>query len=117
SQIVVTFDQELSADQDIAPLVSVSGGAILQARRGNQLFFSTDGAERCAEIAITLKPEIESPYGVSGQSGWQYKSRMRCYTISTIGHSVQGRPIYAYHFGSGGSSIVYTGAIHGSEVS
>ena len=34
-------------------------------------------------------------------------------TISTIGYSVQGRPIEAYTFGSGSSTILFVGGIHG----
>lgn len=117
SQIIVTFDQELAADQDIAPLVTVSGGVTLQARRGNQLVFSTNDASRCAPVAIALKAEIASPYGVAGQSSWRYDGRMQCYTVTTIGHSSQGRPIQAYHFGGSGPSTLYTGAIHGNEAS
>lgn len=117
SQIVVTFDQELSADQDIGSLIGLSGGVAYQARQGNQLIFSTANVGLCQNISITLKPDITSPYGISGQSAWQYSGRMRCYTVTTIGSSVQGRAINAYHFGSNGPAIVYTGAIHGSEAS
>ena len=117
SQIVVTFDQELSTDQDLSALVATGGGVTYQARQGNQLFFSTGGTGRCQDISITLKPDIKSPYDIFGQSAWQYNGRTICYTVTTIGYSVKGRAIQAYHFGNGGSSIVYTGAIHGSEYS
>lgn len=115
--IVVTFDQALSEGQDIGELISVSGGVALQERRGSQLLFSTDRAGRCGSVGIKMKPDIESQHGVSGQSAWEYSGRMSCYTVSTIGYSVSGRPINAYHFGSSGPAIVYTGAIHGNEVS
>jgi len=117
AQIVVTFDQELSAEQDIAPLITVNGGVAFQGRQGNQLLFSTDGAGLCGNIGITLKADIMSPYDIAGQSAWQYNSRMQCYTVSTIGYSSLGRPIMAYHFGTGGPLTVYTGAIHGNEIS
>ncbi len=117
AQIVVTFDQELSPDQDISSIVAVAGGVALQARQGNQLFFSTNGAGLCAAIAITLGGDIKSSHDISGQSGWQYRGRMSCYTVSVIGYSVRGRPIVAYHFGSGSQSVMYTGAIHGNEFS
>jgi protein MpaA len=42
---------------------------------------------------------------------------MICHTVATIGYSHQGRPINAYYFGGGVTSIIYTGAIHGSEIS
>ncbi len=118
AQIVVTFDQELSPDQDIGSLIATGGGVVYQARRGNQLIFSTGGAGRCQPISITLKADIKSPYDTSGQSAWQYNGRMLCYTVTTIGYSSQGRAITAYHFGSdSGPAIIYTGAIHGNEVS
>jgi predicted deacylase len=116
TQIIVTFDQELSSDQDLSLLITTSGGVAYQARQSNQLIFSTNGASICGEIAITLKSDIKSPYDISGLSAWQYNGRMRCYTTSVIGYSVEGRPINAYFFGSGQSTI-YTGAIHGNEVS
>ena len=117
SQIIVTFDQELSTEQDLSTLIASAGGVAFQARQGNQLVFSTGGAGLCQNISIGLKPEISSPYDVSGQSVWEYSGRTQCYTVSTIGYSSQGRSINAYSFGSGGPSVVYTGAIHGSEAS
>lgn len=117
TSIIVTFDQELSSEQPLESLVEVGGGVALQARRGSQLVFSTNGAARCGVVSIALKADIQSPHGISGQSAWQYNGRMSCYTISTIGYSAQGRAINAYHFGGSGPSIVYTGAIHGNEVS
>ncbi len=117
TQIIVTFDQKLSDKQDIAPLIETGGGVTYSARQGNQLIFSTSKAGRCQSLSISLKPTIESPYGIAGQSGWQYNGRTTCYTVSTIGYSSQGRSILAYQFGSSGSTIVYTGAIHGDEYS
>ena len=117
TQIVVTFDQELSPDQDLGPLIAMGGGVALQARSGNQLVFSTSGAAPCASISISLKNDIQSPYGTSGASAWQYSGRMSCYVMTTIGYSSQGRPINAYHFGSSGPAVLYTGAIHGNEYS
>src|SRR5690606_18770916 len=117
AQIVVSFDQELSLDQDLGPFVATGGGLALQSRNGNQLVFSTSQAGLCQPISITLKPDISSPYGISGQSGWQYNGRTQCYTVTTIGYSSQGRPIIAYQFGGGGTTVMYTGAIHGNELS
>lgn len=115
SQIVVTFDQELSPDQDIGPLMTL-GGASYQGKSGNRLIFSASTG-KCEAISINLKPDIKSPYDISGQSAWQYSGRTACYTVTTIGMSAQGRAINAYHFGSSGPAIIYTGAIHGNELS
>lgn len=117
AQIVVTFDQDLAADQDLGPLVTTAGGVALQARRGNQLVFSTGEAGKCAGISIALKADIASPHGIAGQSAWQYNGRIRCYTVTTLGVSMQGRAITAYHFGDSGPAVLYTGAIHGNEAS
>jgi predicted deacylase len=38
-----------------------------------------------------------------------------CYTESTIGASVQGRPITAYQFGDGREYLIYIGGMHGNE--
>ncbi len=48
---------------------------------------------------------------------WTFSSRVACRQTVTIGTSVQGRPIVAYYFGSGPTSVLFTGGIHGSEPS
>ncbi len=114
--VVVTFDQTLAADQDIAPFVKTKG-VVYQGRQGNQLLFSTAKVGRCGAMSISLTGDIKSRHGVAGQSAWQYNGRASCYTVSTIGYSRQGRAINAYYFGNGGTTILYVGAIHGNEPS
>ena len=115
--IAVTFDQALATDQDVSRLIQTSGGVAYQGRQGNQLLFATSGVARCGTMSIALTGDIKSRHGVSGQSAWRYSGRASCYTISTIGYSRQGRAINAYYFGSGSTTTLYVGAIHGSEPS
>lgn len=117
AQIVVTFDQALAPDQDVSRLIKTSGGVTYQGRQGNQLLFATSGVARCGAMSIAFTGGIKSRHGVSGQSAWRYSGRASCYTVSTIGYSRQGRAINAYYFGSGGTTILYVGAIHGNEPS
>lgn len=115
--VVVTFDQAISTTQSIGNIVSASGGATYTGRSGSQLFFSVASVPRCGSFTIAVGKGLKSKYGIAGTSTWQYTARTICHTVSTIGYSSQGRPINAYFFGGGGTSVVYTGAIHGNEVS
>jgi len=72
---------------------------------------------RCADFSITVDKGLVSAYGVTSTGGWSFASRTRCSTMSTIGYSVQNRPINAYYFGDGATTMLFTGAIHGNEIS
>jgi protein MpaA len=116
STLVVTFDQTLSNKQDIAKLVGVSGGAVLTGKSGNQIFVSLAGVPRCGDLSVRLGNEIRSNYEIAGSSAWSFFGRTVCHTTQAIGYSAGGRPIMAYTFGSG-PAVLYTGAIHGNEMS
>jgi hypothetical protein len=113
----ITFDQPLSEEQDIGEAISVSGGAVVSGRDERQVYISLAGVPKCGDFAIRINNDLQSNYGVTGNTAWEHSGRMICHTVSTIGYSHQGRPINAYYFGGGAISIVYTGAIHGSEIS
>lgn len=69
----------------------------------------------CVTFTVRVLDGLLSAYDVSGGSQWQFQSRTTCQVTFSIGTSVQGRPITAYKFGSGGSRIVYVGGTHGNE--
>lgn len=114
---VISFDQPLSEKQDINKMVALTGGATVAGKQGNQLRINLGGVPKCGDFSIKLTADLQSNFEVSGQSAWNFAGRMLCYTTGSIGISSRGRPITAYYFGSGPTSIVYTGAIHGSEAS
>jgi len=113
----LTFDQVLLKDQDLSKSIKVTGGATIAGSNGAQLFVSLAAVPKCGDFTITITNDLQSEHKVTGNSSWQFSGRMVCHTVVTIGYSRQGRPINAYYFGSGPASIVYTGAIHGSELS
>ncbi|HET8884078.1 MAG TPA: M14 family metallopeptidase, partial [Candidatus Saccharimonadales bacterium] len=115
--IVISFDQVLSKEQDIRKFVALGGGASLIGKQGNQLLVSVNNVPKCGDFTITLTKDIQSSYGIAGHSSWSYSGRTVCHTIGTIGTSAQGRAITAYYFGDGATTVLYTGAIHGDEVS
>lgn len=117
STAVITFDQPLSDKQDIAPFVQLAGGATYAGKQGNQVRVNLAGVGKCSDFSIKLTNDIASQHDVAGHSGWSFAGRTICHSVSTIGYSAKGRAITAYTFGSGPSAIVYTGAIHGNEVS
>jgi protein MpaA len=115
--LVLTFDQTLSDDQDITKFVSTSGVSTTISKTDNQVFISYANSPICTDIGINVGPGLQSNYGVTQDSSWSFTTRTICHTVSTIGYSVEGRPILAYTFGSGSQTILYTGAIHGNELS
>jgi predicted deacylase len=117
STVAISFDQSLSETQDIGKAVSLSGGATFAGAQGDKLLVSVSDVPKCGDFTIKLTADLQSKYGIGGQSTWTYAGRTVCYTVGSIGTSSQGRAINAYYFGSGATSILYTGAIHGDEVS
>jgi predicted deacylase len=115
--VAVSFDQPLSDKQDIQKFVSLGGGAVLAGKKGNQLLVSLAGVGRCADFSIKLTNDVQSQYEIAGNSAWDFSSRTMCRTVSAYGTSAQARALNAYYFGSGASTVLYTGAIHGNEVS
>ncbi len=117
--IVLTFDQEISPDQDLSKYVSFAGGTA-QVRRGgqpNQAVVQLQGLPKCTDFTIAVAKGIVSKYGVVSESAWSYTARTTCHTTETIGYTQRGRAINAYFFGNGTTSVLYVGAIHGNEAS
>ena len=115
--VVVSFDQTLSEKQDIGKIVTLAGGASLVGKKANQLLISLGGVPKCGDFSIKVTNDLQSNYDIAGNSAWEFGGRTICHTVATIGYSSRGRPINAYYFGTGNRTILYTGAIHGSEVS
>lgn len=114
------LDQAVMPRQDMKPIVAVKVG-------GSAVDFTSEiSGDRiivrpvaplplCAKVTLTATNAIQNQFGIGGDSAWSFSTRVICYTTSTIGYSVKGRPITAYQFGTGGRPIVYLGAMHGSE--
>jgi len=115
--ITVTFDQEIANVDAIAKLVTVEGLSASVVKSGSSLRISYSGAPKCADYKITVKKGLESAAKVVQTDDWTFTGRTQCYSLRTIGTSKNGRAINAYIFGSGGKTILYTGAIHGNEYS
>lgn len=116
ARIAVTFDQSLSATQDIGKLVAISGVAAQITRSGNQIIY-TLSAGLCTPFTLTIAKGMLSDYDIASTTGWSYSSRTVCHTTSVYGYSVRGRALIAYTFGTGGPTTMYVGAIHGNEPS
>lgn len=115
--IVLTLDQNILASQSITPFVSVSGVNASVSKNNNQIFITYNNAPLCQGINIQVKAGLKSNYNIEQKYSWSYYTRTICHTTSVIGYSVGGRAILAHTFGSGSKTILYTGAIHGSEIS
>ena len=117
-RVVVTFDQSLVATSDIVKLASISGGSAAITRQGsNQLVFALRDLPRCQEFTLKIAKGAMGEGGAATAQDWSHTARVSCRTVKTIGHSVQGRPIQAYFYGSGASTVLFTGGIHGEEFS
>jgi protein MpaA len=117
--IVVTLDQPLHESVDVASVARVAGAnASVTKKSPTEIIYTLHNTPLCAAFTLTLDKGVKSGSNneVSDEA-WQFGSRVACGASSVIGYSVQGRPIIAYYFGSGSSTILFTGAIHGSEPS
>lgn len=118
--IAIRFNQALLAGQSAASLTSLTVNGAAQPATysfsGNQILITpTTPYPVCAQITVQVNSQVQSNYGVAGDSAWSFSTRSHCYTISSIGTSVDGRPITAYKFGSGPSMVLYIGAMEGNE--
>lgn len=118
AKIVVTFDQPLAASVDIAKFARSSGAPSVVSKQGNQVIFALQNVGRCTAFTLTIDKGLTSESnGLASKDPWSYASRVNCRATAGIGYSVKGRPITAYYYGSGATTIMFTGGIHGSEPS
>ncbi|MBC7943032.1 DUF2817 domain-containing protein [Candidatus Saccharibacteria bacterium] len=115
--VVITFDQPLSDTQNIAQFINAKGVGATVSKKDNQVFVSYVNAPKCTDFTINIAKGLQSRYEVVQNEPWSFGARTICHSVSTIGYSKGGRPITAYSFGNGGRTVLYTGAIHGSELS
>lgn len=115
--VVLTFDQPLSDTQDIRSFVGIKGIGASISKKDNQVFVSYAGAPLCVDFTINIIGGLQSKYEVPQAEPWSFGARTVCHSTSVIGYSVNGRAIIAYIFGSGGRTVLYTGSIHGNELS
>lgn len=117
ARIALKLDQARKGDQNITELVKVQGAQATVTATGDTVYVSLAGAARCADISIVVSKELLSEHDVKAGEDWGFKGRTRCHTVETIGYSERGRAITAYVYGSGSTTYLYTGGIHGSEQS
>ncbi|MEI7539269.1 MAG: DUF2817 domain-containing protein [Candidatus Saccharibacteria bacterium] len=115
TRVVVTFDQPISQTQDISNIVSLVGGSSTISRSNNQIMFQLHDLPRCGSFSININRGLNSQYDIGSSANWSYVSRVSCRATEVIGYSVMGRPIIAYYYGSGSTTILFTGGIHGDE--
>lgn len=117
-RIILTFDQTIKSDANIAKHVGVTGGSASVQKIGDkQIAIQLQQLPLCGKFTVTVKKGIQSEHEVSASKDWSYGSRVTCYTTSAYGTSLQGRPLIAYNFGNSGATTMYVGAIHGNETS
>ena len=116
--IIVTLDQPIDATVDPATYAHAVGVATTVRRQSDtQLAFTIQGGD-CAAFSLVVDKGVKG--GLNGEpskDAWKFNSRTICGYSWTIGQSVQGRPIVAYSFGSGATTVLFTGGMHGSEPS
>lgn len=115
AQIIVGLDQSMKEDTDISKFARVEGvnGGVSK-KSDTELVFSIQ-AGLCQAFSLVIDKGVASASNTELSEAWKFDSQTVCGTSSVIGHSVQGRPIIAYYFGNGPSTILFTGGIHGNE--
>jgi len=119
AQILVTFDQPIDASVDINKFAHLSGvSGTIQKQSPTQIIYTLQNTPQCAAFSLQIDKGIKSGSNdESSAEAWSFTSRIICGTSSIIGYSVNGRPIIAYTFGSGATTILFTGGMHGMEPS
>lgn len=119
--IVITFDQPISKDQDLTKLALISSGTPIAANysvNNRSLTINpTSTLPSCANITITITNDVKNVYGINGNSGFKNSFRVLCRRSSVIGTSINGRAIMAHWFGNGPSMVLFVGGVHGNEKS
>lgn len=120
--IVVGFDSPLAAAQSTTQPASLTiGGKAVAAGislNGSTITIKPTAAlPHCTAFTVQVPAGLTSAYGVGGGSAYSFASRTICQVVSSIGNSVQGRPLTSYTFGTGPSKIIYFGNMHGNEKS
>ena len=116
--IIVTLDQPIDASVDLATYARAQGvTATVRRQSDTQLTFTIQGGDCTAFNLIVDKGIKGGLNGEPSKDAWKFSSRTICGYSWTIGQSVQGRPIVAYSFGSGATTVLFTGGMHGSEPS
>ena len=118
-RIIMTFDQPIVDGIDITRYVAVYGvQGFVERIAPHQVAITLSSAPLCAPFTLTVREALQSASnGWFSDEGWTHTSRVTCGYSQVIGHSVRGRPITAHYFGSGNTTILFTGGIHGSEPS
>ena len=117
SKIIITFDQPIAESVDVAKVARLEGvNGSISKLSSTQLAVNIANAPLCAAFTLTVDKGVASGSNKeTSAEAWGFKSRIVCGSSSVIGYSVNGRPIIAYYFGSGDSTILFTGGMHGSE--
>lgn len=115
--ITLQMDQAIDVNQNLNKYIKIDAASYSVSSNDNQIFINYSGVPMCTNIMATISSGLKSKYGISQEKSWSYNMRTTCHSVSTIGYSVEGRPILAYTFGSGATTILYTGSIHGNEMS
>jgi len=116
--IRLTFDMPIQQN-NIQNFISLSNNQInaVSTTPNSVTFRLARPLNLCEQLTINISDKLENIYGVNGKNAWSYSSRAICGTSFSIGNSVEGRPITAWQFGSGTSTVLYVGATHGNELS
>ncbi len=120
--VVITLDTPIGAGQALGEFIRLeANGAAVAATvsaQGKTITLKPQGAlPRCAALTVKVLDGLQNIHGIAGGSAWQFKSRVLCQSVFSIGTSVLGRSITAYSFGSGPSKIIFVGTTHGDETS
>jgi protein MpaA len=114
--IVVSFDQPITPAAKA--LARSEGVASVVNTTATTITYKLTDAARCAPIKLIIdKGVIGAENALATTEPWTFASRVNCRSTSTIGYSVQGRPIVAYYYGNGTNTVLFTGNIHGNEKS
>jgi len=115
TKIKITFDQEVdhtSAQKSFKIYPNAKGVFLWEE---NTLVYKPQSLTPQTTYTITIDKDINSIYELPNTSPTKWSFTTTNKQTVYIGKSIKGKPIYAYIFGSGDKTVLYTSGSHGNE--
>lgn len=116
SSISITFDQEVdhSSAQSVFTISPNPGGSFIWT--GNTLNYKPRGLSIGTKYTVNLSSGIKSIHGLPSDTNYSFSFTTTNKQVISIGKSSRGKSIYAFIFGSGKKTVLYTAGLHGNEI-
>lgn len=117
NNIILYWDEVLNTTQDVSKLITIfpSINFITSTAGSTTTINPTGSLTSCTTYSLSVSKGATSNRGIISEDHYSTSFKTSCAKVALIGTSVQGKRIYSYTFGEGSETILFYGAMHGSE--